>query len=101
MTAKLKRAERKKQILDGAIAEAKTCGYQNIRRAHLAKSIGISTGLINSYFETMPQLKRAVMRAAVKEGVLEIVAQGLAAGDPQARKAPEEMRKKALEALAN
>jgi AcrR family transcriptional regulator len=99
MSAKLKPADRKKQILDGAIAQAKAHGYQRITRQGVAEAVAVSTGLINSYFSTMPQLKRAVMRAAVKGEVLEIVAQGLAAKDPQALKAPDSLKKRAVESL--
>lgn len=93
------KAARTKQILDGAVAEAIKCGYQNITREAIARRIGVVPGTINIYYETMTQLKRDVMRYAVREGKLPIIAQGLAAGDPHAKKAPQELKERALASL--
>lgn len=101
MTTKLKPAERKKQILDGAVEQAKRVGYQHVTRDAIAASVGVSAGLINLHFSTMTQLKRDIMRAAVKRKILSIIAQGLAAGDAHARKAPDDLKRLALASLTN
>jgi AcrR family transcriptional regulator len=95
----MKPADRKKQILDVAVELSKKQGYQRVTRDDVARAAECACGLINRYFETMIQLRRAVMRAAVKQGVLEIVAQGIVAKDAQALKAPEELKQRALAAL--
>lgn len=82
----------KKLILDTAIAHAKTDGYQNIRREKIATALGVSCGLVNFHFSTMLQLRRAVMRAAIDQRIPEIVAQGMAAKDPHASKAPDDLK---------
>jgi len=99
MTAKLKPADRKKQILDGALNVASLVGYQNVTRDAVATAAGVSTGLINLHFSTMAQLKRDIMRAAVKREVLSVIAQGLAAHDAHARKASEDLKRRALASL--
>lgn len=94
-------ALRKGQILSVAINLAKEQGYDKITRDGVAEKAGVSMGLVTRYFGTMHQLKVAIMRTAVKQGILEIVAQGLANGDVHARKAPAELKARAVTLLAN
>lgn len=92
------------EILTEAITQAAQRGYQNIKRQEIADALGISAGLINAYYGTMPQLKRAVMRRAIRvsacDASLRVIAQGLAARDKQAEKAPDALKRKALLTLA-
>jgi DNA-binding transcriptional regulator YbjK len=92
---------RKDQILNVAIGLAKEQGYHKITRDGVADAAGVSMGLVTRYFGTMKQLKKAVMRAAVKQAIPEIVAQGLANGDDHAKKAPAELKAQAATLLAN
>lgn len=94
-------ALRKDQILNVAIGLAKEQGYHKITRDGVAGAAGVSMGLVTRYFGTMKQLKKAVIRAAVKQGIPEIVAQGLANGDDHAKKAPAELKAEAATLLAN
>lgn len=94
-------ALRRDQILNVAIKMAKSIGYNKVTRDGLAESAGISTGLVNNYFGTMPQLKRAIMRTAVAKGIPEIIAQGLANNDKHAMKASPELRAAAGKIIAN
>lgn len=87
---------RKKQILNAALECAKKTGYEKITRDEIAERANVSVGLVTRYFGTMKNLKRAVMRAAVNSGVYEVVAQGMANGDEQAKKATEEVKQKAI-----
>lgn len=99
MTSKKQPAERREQILDGAIEQAKAIGFTRITRDGVAAHCGLSAGSINLHFSTMTQLRRDVMRAAVKREILPIIAQGLAAGDAHARRAPAELKQRALATL--
>ncbi len=113
MTAKLAPAQRRKQILEMAVLQASRLGYQNIQRQELADAAGVAAGTVNLHWGTMGQLKRAVVRHAVAAVVapykpeafgpsvyvLRIVAQALAAGDKQAARVPEDLKRKALETL--
>lgn len=94
-------ALRRAQILQAAMTVAAKVGYGHATRDAIAAEAGVTAGLVTHYFETMTQLKRAVMRAAIQFEVLEIIAQGLANGDANARKAPAELKAKAVEILAN
>jgi AcrR family transcriptional regulator len=111
MTTRIEPTERRAQILDEAVRQAARVGYSNIRREAIAEALGVSPALVNRYFATMPQLKRDVVRAAVatatgKDGsrnvpdALRVIAQGLAAGDRNAKKAPDTVRKAALDTVA-
>jgi AcrR family transcriptional regulator len=92
---------RTKAIIRAALEVAKEHGYAKITREDVADNAGVSLGLITHYFGTMPQLRRAVMRAAVSQEILEVIAQGLANGDDHAKKAPQDLKIKAVAALAN
>lgn len=97
--ARLKPEIRRAQILQHAVEAARDHGYQRITRDEVARRAGVSVGLVTRYFTTMPQLKRSVMRFAVRNEILEIIAQGLAAADPHARKAAPELKQRAVETL--
>jgi AcrR family transcriptional regulator len=90
---------RRRQIIDAAIRLAIKCGYQNVTRNAVAEEAGVSHGLVNTYFSTMPQLKRALMRAAIAQEIVEIIAQGLGAKDADALKVSDELKKKAVTLL--
>lgn len=92
---------RKDHILNVAVSMAKTTGYNKITRDKIAESAGVSMGLVTRYFGTMGQLRTAIMRRAVKQGITEIIAQGLANGDDHAKKASPELKAVAVELLAN
>lgn len=92
---------RKDHILNIAVAMAKVSGYNKITRDKIAEGAGVSMGLVTRYFGTMNQLKTAIMRRAIKQGIAEIIAQGLANGDDHAKKAPAELKAEAATLLAN
>ena len=91
---------RKNHILAVAVALAKSEGYNKITRDRVATGAGVSMGLVTRYFGTMGQLRTAIMRRAVKQGIAEIVAQGLANGDDHALKADLGLKEKAASLLA-
>ena len=91
---------RKEHILATALALSELNGYTKITRDDIAEAAGVSMGLITHYFETMNQLKRDVMRAAVKRGYVAIIAQGLANKDRHALKASKELKIQAADLIA-
>jgi len=94
-------ALRKESILAAAVDMAKEDSYLRVTRDSVAIRAGVSVGLVSRYFGTMTQLRRDIMRYAVREGLAEIVAQGLANGDDHAKKAPAELKATAATLLAN
>ena len=92
---------RKDQIITAAIELARRDGYENVRREGVAAQAGIAPGLVSKYWGTMPQLRRAIMRHAIEIEDLIVIAQGIARGDPCARKAPQKLKDRALAQLAS
>ena len=88
---RLKPEVRRDQILAVAIDVATKQGYNNVTRERIAEQAGISTGLVNRVFNTMAQLRRAVMRAAIHRELLPIVAAGLGCNCRIAHSASEQL----------
>ena len=94
-------ALRKDHILNAAIVVATKKGYNKVTRDDVAEAAGVSMGLITHYFTNMNQLRRDIMRAAVKRDIPAIVAQGLTNKDRHALKASKELKTKAAHLIAN
>lgn len=91
---------RAKELTAVALRMAQEHGLNNITRDQIAKEAGVASGLVSLRLGTMPAMRRTVMRAAVAQGVLEVIAEGLAHRDPHALAAPLELRQKASAVLA-
>jgi len=99
MVKRLDPKDRKALILDAAIKVAERKGYMQMERADIAKQAKVSPARVSQLFETMPQLRRAVMRYAVHTENYTVIVQGLSIKDKQALKAPEEVRIAAVAAI--
>lgn len=98
---KSKVAASKENIIVAALrVAAKPGGWSKLTREKVAIEAGCGEALVSKYFGTMVAFRRALMRAAIHQAVLPIVAQGLAAGDKCAQKAPDALKKSALSTLA-
>lgn len=98
---KLDARERTAQILRAALELAKTTGYSRVTRDAIGERVGCAPTLIAYHLGTMPDLRRKIMCEAVRIQCLPVIAQGLAVRDPHALKAPEELRRRACQALAS
>jgi AcrR family transcriptional regulator len=96
---KLEARERLAQILAAALKLSARMGYTRITRADIAKAAGVADALVTYHLGTMPDLRRAVMREAVRTECLSVIAQGLTARDKHAAKAAPELQRKALQAV--
>lgn len=99
MSKRMKPADRKSAILGAAVEAARLKGFANFRLVDVAAIAECSNGLVISYFATMEQVKRAVMREAIRLEALPIIAAGLANGDKNCRKLPEALRRRAAASL--
>ena len=93
-------ALRKNQILNVAVELAKEQGYHKITRDGVAEAAGVSMGLVTRYFGTMLQLRNKVVCYAIKNELLEIVAQCIVNDHPKAKKVSPELRAKAMSAYS-
>jgi AcrR family transcriptional regulator len=92
--------DRKRQLLDVGLRLAAEVGYKNVTMGQLTEAAGVSRTLYHRYFSTVGQFRVDVMRAAVKQENLVVIAQGLVAKDKQALKAPIELRERAAATIA-
>lgn len=74
-------------------------GYYHMRRDDVALEAKCASGLVNTYFGTMKQLRRAVMRQAIKEANVTILSTGLAMRDSIALRAPDDLKAQAASTL--
>jgi len=100
MSKKLLPDDRKQQILTAALCiAARPGGWAKLTRISVAKEAQCAEGLPSKYFGTMTTFRRAIMRAAIQARNLPVIAQGLAAGDPSAQKAPDSLKREAVDTL--
>lgn len=106
MTKNLLPKDRQAQILAEALVQAAHDGYTRIERQKIADALGVSAALVSKHFGTMANLKRDVMRYAVRKAkahpdsdALAVLAQGLTLHDRLARNAPEALKEAALKSL--
>lgn len=86
---------RSAQILSAAVTLAKRRGFSRLTRDAIAEEAGVSVGLVSNYLGTMDDLRNEVMRRAVVEEILPIIAAGLAEGNRIALRAPASLRHRA------
>lgn len=91
---------RNRAVLQAAVELAQDKGYANITRDQVAERAGVAAGSVNNAYGNMDALRGAVMAHAVENALVDIVGQGLAAGHPAARNAPDDLKRDALAKLA-
>lgn len=102
-TIRMKPAERKEAILQAAMTAAAAHGFANVRQKDIAEVANCSYGTVSLYFNTMPQMRRAIMRCAIKTDNIAIIAQGYRIEDSDAKKAcaaSPELKAKVVAAIA-
>lgn len=99
MAIRMEKEARKASVLEAAIVVAEKIGFANMRTKDIAEQANCGYGTVTLYWKTMGQLRRGVMRAAIQRKCLKIIAVGLATGDKEAKKAPDDLKKAALATL--
>lgn len=94
-----KSAVRVEELLAAGLTLATAKGYQQVSRSDLAQAVGVAEGTVSLHFGTMKQFRRSLMRAAVHQRHLCVVAQGLAMKDAEALKAPADLRDEAANSI--
>lgn len=96
---RLKPEARKEDLLAVALVLAESGHYTNVTRGEVAKAAHVSGPVLNYHFGTMAQFRRDLMRYAIRMESIKVLAQGLSIQDPQAVRAPSELKRRALDAL--
>ena len=92
--------ERKQELLDAAISLSKHMGYTHITRDGIAQRVGVSYGLVTHYFKSMDNLRKVIMKEAIRNAIVEIVAQGLVCKDPLTKNLKPKLMKKVIAYLS-
>ena len=96
---RMSRRARHDDIVAAALRIAGDSGYNRITRDDIALAAGCSPALVSEILGTMTQLRRTLVRAAIANEILPVVAQALALRDPHALRAPQELRERAAASL--
>ena len=87
---------RREQLLSVALDLASRDHYLLVTQQRLAEAAGVSRALPQHYFKGMRQMRDQLMREAVKQKRLDVIAQGLICRNPAAMAAPLELKRSAL-----
>lgn len=89
----------KHELLLDAIALAEIHGYNKVTRDGIAAKSGVAMGTVTNQLGTMQQLRRAIVRYAVRTENLAIIAQAVALRDPLVKKIDAGLKQRALASL--
>jgi AcrR family transcriptional regulator len=98
MTRRLKPPDRRARILQAAVllAGRGRGKYLALTRREVARAARVSPALVSHYWGCMPELRKEIMREAIRKEILSIVAQGVGCGCPIATGAPIKLIAKAF-----
>lgn len=96
---RLKPEDRKRSIFEAMLPLAEAHGYNNVTRDMVGQSLGITGNAVQHHFGTMEAMREGFIEFAIRNEILPIVAQAIAAGNKKALTAPKELRCKALRSL--
>lgn len=85
--------DRAASLLAVAVSLAHRKGWHSLTHESIATAAGVSPSLVKLRLGPIGTLRRAVMREAVRQRQVRVVAQGLAAGDRTARTADAALRR--------
>lgn len=89
----------KEHILNTAYDMAIRDGFYNITRDGVAAEAGVAMGSVNHHYGTMDTLRDEVIRRAVDENQLGILAQALMRGNPIAMTVSKKLQVEALTSI--
>jgi len=90
---------RKEEILAAALKLATQGHYLNVTMLQIAAAVKVSGPSIHYHFSTLAQLRCDLMRAAVKQEILPVIAQGLVGNDPRTARISDELKRRVVEAV--
>lgn len=95
MTQHIDPKQRTADLIAIALRLASANGWRTLTHAAVASAAGVSQGLVVARLGTKNHLLRSVMRAAVAERCVPVVAEGLALKDRHAQRADADLRERA------
>ncbi len=77
-----KKISTKSLLLDKAMQIANEVGYRGVTRDEIAKRAKVAQGSVNNHLGTIAQIRKMIVRRAVKEGNAAIIAEACVYGEP-------------------
>lgn len=88
-------------ILRAALACARKHGFATMTRDQIAEHAGVAVGSLNYHFETMENLRNAVVKHIIESHkFMDVLAAAISARNYHALRAPAELKQLASETLA-
>lgn len=69
-------------------------GLSKMTRSSIAKEAGCADGLVSRYLGSMDEIRKSVIKQAIKECVVDLVAQGVASSRIPFKKLSEDLKRK-------
>jgi len=91
--------DRRDEVMGAALQLSIMHGYTKVTRDMVAKAVGLTPQAIQHHIGTMENLRRDVMRKAVQDECLAVIAQGMANKDKHAMRADDGLKAQARAAL--
>lgn len=92
--------DRSEHVFKCAVKLMERHGYDRVSRELIAESAACSPALVNVYFGTMSKLRSEVLRHAVRESNLTLLAQGIVSRHRVALAAPAALKARAIQSLS-
>jgi AcrR family transcriptional regulator len=92
--------ERAQQVLEVAVKLATKRGLRQVTRGEIAEAADCSAGLVTKYLGGRQEMQTAIVKAAIKQRIVPIVATAIADRYPAALRAPEDLKAEAIAYLA-
>ena len=90
---------RREFLLKAGVKAAQEIGFNNLTRKIVAQHASVSPSLFQYYFKTIENFKNSLMRYAVENQILEIIAYGIATGHSEVSTLPKHLKLKAISSL--
>jgi AcrR family transcriptional regulator len=91
--------DRRDEVMTAALVLSVAVGYTRVTRDMIALHVGITPQAIQYHIGTMAALRRDIMRKAIADECLPVIAQGMALRDEHALRASSELLCRARAAL--
>lgn len=99
--ARMNPSARKEQILNTAITLSIEKGYQQLTRRSVANRMQCASALINHYFQSIENLRQAVLLTAIEKEIIPILAENYVKWGRETAELPQQLKEKVIRYLTN
>lgn len=88
--------KRQTEMIQTALELAEKIGFGNLTRENIGHACGLVPSMVNARFGTMTEMRRTIIRAAIKNETLPVIAYLIATNHPAAKNIPSDLKFRAL-----